>query len=222
MDSHHRSLARRADASRLEDAISEVPLVAIVRLGSATHVLDAVRLLVAAGVRAVEITLTTPEALKAVRVLIAEGLDVCVGVGSVRAPDDLERASEAGAQFVVTPTVDPVVVAAARADDVPIICGALTPTELARAHDAGADLIKLFPAGAVGGPQYVRDVLAPLPYLRLIPTGGVNEHNMADYVAAGATAVAVGSALIDDATFSPNGPAQLTERVRKMLAPWRG
>jgi 2-dehydro-3-deoxyphosphogluconate aldolase/(4S)-4-hydroxy-2-oxoglutarate aldolase len=183
-----------------------VRLVAIVRLGSADGLVRVCRELVDAGLPAVEVTLTTPGALQAVA---ATG----VGVGSVRTVQDARRAQEAGASFLVTPTVRPEVLAAAT---VPVVCGALTPSEIDLAWSHGAAYVKLFPASAVG-PRYVREVLAPMPEVPLIPTGGVTAESIPAYLAAGAVGVGVGSALVDQSIVDAQDWAQLRRRARHLL-----
>lgn len=164
-------------------------LIAIVRFRSVTEesLVRVCRELVDAGLPGVEVTLTTPFALNAI-----EALGGRVGAGSVRTVEDARRAQEAGAAFLVTPVVRPEVLQAAR---VPVVCGALTPTEIDAAWVAGAAYVKVFPSP---GPSYVRDVLAPLPEVPLVPTGGVRLESIVDYAAAGAAGVGVGSALVTE------------------------
>lgn len=164
-------------------------LIAIVRLSSPTQegLVRVCRELVDAGLPAVEVTLTTPFALEAIA-----ALDGAVGAGSVRTTEDARRAQEAGAAFLVTPIARTEVL---RAATVPVVCGALTPTEIDAAWAAGAAFVKVFPSP---GPGYIRDVLAPMPEVPLIPTGGVRLESIVDYAAAGAVGVGVGSALVTD------------------------
>ncbi len=171
-------------------------LVAIVRAKSSEQLIDVTKALVAGGVDCIEITMTTPNALK----VIADcrkvmGASALIGVGSVLEADTCRKALAAGAQFVVSPIFNPEVIAAAHAGDAPIIPGALTPTEILAATNAGADMVKVFPAGQMG-PSYFKDILAPMPHLKLTPTGGVDLNTAADWIAAGAVALGVGSALV--------------------------
>jgi 2-dehydro-3-deoxyphosphogluconate aldolase / (4S)-4-hydroxy-2-oxoglutarate aldolase len=198
--------SRREHPVRLADALSVAPVIAIVRLPVRTGAERAVRAAVEGGVPAAEIALTTPDALDALAAARAElGDAACLGAGSVRTVADATRAVEAGAAFLVTPTVVPEVLAAAI--DVPVVCGGLTPTELAAAQAAGAYAVKVFPA-RVFGPAYLRDVLAPMPDLRLVPTGGVDPGNVAEYARAGAVAVAAGDW------------AAITERAAAFAGAW--
>jgi 2-dehydro-3-deoxyphosphogluconate aldolase/(4S)-4-hydroxy-2-oxoglutarate aldolase len=210
---------------RLADALTVAPVIAIVRLPGRAGVgragiERAVWAVVDGGVPAAEITLTTPGALEALSAAQAAlGDAACLGVGSVRTAADAARAVEAGARFLVTPTVAPDVLAAAALTGVPVFCGGLTPTELAAAHDAGAYAVKVFPAH-VFGPGYLRDVLAPMPDLRLVPTGGVDPTNVADYARAGAVAVAAGSALVEPGLVVAGDWAAITARAAAFAAAW--
>ncbi|HKW39958.1 MAG TPA: bifunctional 4-hydroxy-2-oxoglutarate aldolase/2-dehydro-3-deoxy-phosphogluconate aldolase [Gemmatimonadales bacterium] len=193
--------------------VLESGVIAVVRL-SASHPLRGVaRALAAGGVRAVEVTLTTPGAIDTIADLAADqALGCLVGAGTVLDVSAARSVMDAGARFVVSPTLDLAVMRACRDRDVPCIPGAFTPTELVEAWRGGAELVKLFPASAVG-PGYVRDVLAPLPFLRLAPSGGVSLENAGDWIRAGAAAVSVGSALVTAALLQPDRTAELTARA---------
>jgi 2-dehydro-3-deoxyphosphogluconate aldolase / (4S)-4-hydroxy-2-oxoglutarate aldolase len=181
-------------------------LIAIVRLRSPEGLVRVCQELVDAGLSAVEVTLNTPGALEVVGRL---GL----GVGSVRSVEDARRAQEAGASFLVTPTVRLEVLAAAA---VPVVCGALTPTEIDLAWSSGATYVKLFPASAVG-PRYVREILAPMPEVPLIPTGGVTPELVPEYAAAGAVGVGVGSALVGQSIVDAQDWRELRRRARSFI-----
>jgi len=175
--------------------LDEVPIVGIVRTEDERTAVDVARRLLDRGIRAVEVSLTTPGALSAIRTLVAERPDGCaIGVGTVRSVDELERSIGAGAEFVVTPTVIPAVVRASAARDVPTIVGACTPTEVQIAVEAGASLVKLFPATqwSISSFRDLRAVFADVP---LVPTGGVTLAEAPDWILAGASAVGLGSAL---------------------------
>jgi 2-dehydro-3-deoxyphosphogluconate aldolase/(4S)-4-hydroxy-2-oxoglutarate aldolase len=190
------SARARTNQDALQQALARVPLISIVRLNTqlaATKALDAV---VEGGMTVVEVTLTTPGALHA----IAEarrryGDEVLVGAGSVRDQAQARCAIDAGSTFLVTPTVRKQVLRLSSLAGVPTVCGAFTPSELDRARRLGAMYQKLFPASRLG-PEYLRDVHAPMPDLRLVPTGGVTIENTPDWLAAGAEAVAIGSSLV--------------------------
>lgn len=169
-------------------------VIAIIRLPSADGVVRAGELLAGAGLTAVEVTLTTPGALSVLPALRAALPASCLlGAGSVRTAEQAVDAKRAGAEFLVTPTFRPGVLGAT---GLPVICGAFTPTEIEAAYEAGAAAVKVFPASALG-PGYIREVLAPMPELRLVPTGGVTADSLGAYARAGAVAVGVGSALVD-------------------------
>jgi len=172
-------------------------VVATIRASSSDGLLEAAEAIVAGGIDVVEFTLTTPDALHLIATARARLADrALVGAGTVLDAGDLRAALAAKAQFIVMPTIDRGAVEAAQAAGVPIIPGALTPTEVLTAWQWGADLVKLFPA-SVGGPDYVKAILGPLPHVRLVPTGGVSAANAAEYIRAGAAAVAVGGNLVD-------------------------
>lgn len=171
--------------------------IAIVRLDDLSEAINISRALCNGGIRSLEFPLTNSEALSAINQVRAEfGTEVRVGAGTVLTAQDAHAAIDAGAQFLVTPTYEPEVIDASREARIPIVCGAFTPTEILAAWRSGAELIKVFPARALG-PSYIKDILAPLPELRLVPTGGVNLDNCAAFLDAGAYAVALGSNLVD-------------------------
>lgn len=173
-------------------------IIAILRSPTGAKLTEATKTLVASGIPTVEVTMTTPGALNVIRdTKRALGDTVCMGVGSVLDTESARSALLAGAEFIVTPVVLPEVIKLARRYGVPIVCGAMTPTEAFTAHELGADFVKLFPAEILG-PNYVKALLAPLPALQLIPTGGVTAENVADYLKAGSVAVGAGSSLVSE------------------------
>jgi 2-dehydro-3-deoxyphosphogluconate aldolase/(4S)-4-hydroxy-2-oxoglutarate aldolase len=189
-------------------------LIAIVRLKTYTQPATLAQALLAGGVRVLEFTLTGSGALAAVaEARAALGEASCVGAGTVLSANAAEAAIDAGAQFLVTPAVVLPVIAVGRRRQVPVVCGAFTATEALLADQAGADFIKLFPA-RLGGPPYLRDLLAPLPHLRFVPTGGVGPENAREYLRAGAVAVAMGSNLVSEADVVEARWNALTERAR--------
>lgn len=174
--------------------LEELGIIAIVRADIPVDIRHVVNALTAGGIGAVEVTLNTPGALDAVRTIRAAG-GIRVGAGTILSPDDAEAAIGAGAEYIVTPTLQPDTIAFCRKQGVPIAAGCLTPTEALAAHRAGADFIKLFPAEGLG-PAYVRSLLAPLPFLKIIPTGGVTPETIGPFLKAGCVAVAAGSHLV--------------------------
>lgn len=176
-------------------------VVAIIRTGAAGRAADAVHALVEGGLGTVEISLAGAGALEAIALAATAHPDALVGAGTVRGIDDAERAVSAGAAFLISPHLDRELVAWAARHDVLHVPGAFTPTEVCAALDAGARLVKLFPAARLG-PRYVTDLLAPFPEARLVPTGGVGPADAGDYLAAGAAAVAIGGSLVNEDTMA--------------------
>lgn len=178
-------------------AIIDTGIVAVIRVNNAAELLDTTIALNKGGVRALEITMTSPGALAAISEAAQKlGEEAIIGVGSVLDPETARAAILAGAKFVVSPVLNTDVIKLCQRYSVPCIPGAFTPTEILRAWEAGADVVKVFPATKLG-PSFFKDVLGPLPQVRLTPTGGVNLENAGDFIKAGASFVGVGSALVD-------------------------
>ena len=195
------------------NAIVDGGVVAIIRLDSAQGLIDVARAIALGGVTTIEFTMTTPGALGMLAEVARElGSGVTLGAGTVLDSETARAAILAGARFIVSPTLSESVIATCRRYGVVSIPGAYSPTELLAATELGADLVKLFPASALG-PAYVRDVMAPLPQLRLVATGGVTLDNAAAFIKAGACAVAVGGSLVDQATVASGNLGVLTERA---------
>ncbi len=193
-------------------------IVAIVRLEDYARAVAVTRALLAGGVSVLEFTLTGRGALAAItEVRQTLGDAVCVGVGTALRAEDAEAAIAAGAEFVVTPAVRKPVIAVCVNRNIPIACGGFTPTELLEAHEAGAELVKLFPAH-VGGPKYLKDVLAPLPFLKIMPTGGVSAENARSFLQAGAVAVGIGGNLIAPQAVATGAFEQITAVARACVA----
>jgi 2-dehydro-3-deoxyphosphogluconate aldolase/(4S)-4-hydroxy-2-oxoglutarate aldolase len=205
------------DRHAIVDRLTASGLVAIVRTNSPEGLVEACEALVAGGLEAVEITLTTPGALEGIRAASDRLGDRClIGVGSVLNPQMAREAMDAGARYVISPIFDPAIIDAAHAADRPAIVGALTPTEVQAATVAGSDLVKVFPANHFG-PRYFKDLLAPMPHLKLTPTGGVTLDTVADWLNAGAAALGVGSALVDKQLVAEGRWDELTERATKFV-----
>ena len=176
--------------------LADPGVIAVIRARSSAQVIPLAEALLAGGVVAVEITMTTPGAIDAIRrAREAVGNRALVGVGTVLDTQTCQAALAAGAEFVVTPVCRTELVGIAHAADRPVMLGAYTPTEAQAAHEAGADYIKIFPADTLGA-AYMKSLRAPLPHLRLVPTGGVDVHNVGDFIKAGCVAVGVGSSLV--------------------------
>jgi 2-dehydro-3-deoxyphosphogluconate aldolase/(4S)-4-hydroxy-2-oxoglutarate aldolase len=192
-------------------------VVAVIRADSPDQLLDAARAMAAGGVVAMEVTMTTPDAIDVIKAVTkALGDQVLMGVGTVLDDVTARLAILAGAEYVVTPVMRPDVIALCRRYSKPIVCGAVTPTEALNAHEAGADFIKLFPADTLG-PAYIKALKAPLPQLQIIPTGGVTTKTAGDFIRAGCAAVAAGSSLISKDVLAKKDWKTLTETSRQFV-----
>ncbi len=192
-------------------------LVAIIRADSSQQLVDVCRALLDGGVKVAEITMTTPGALEAIAAATDQLAGQCtIGVGSVLDPETARMAILAGAQFVVSPTTNFGVIEMGHRYDKPVIPGALTPTEILSAWEAGADVVKVFPANHFG-PRYLKDVLAPMPQLKLTPTGGVTVDTCKDWLDAGACALGAGSSLVKKDLIKAGDWAGLTALAREFI-----
>jgi len=192
-------------------------IVAVVRLDDYTRAVEVAQALVAGGVSVLEFTLTGHGALEAISATrLALGDAACVGVGTVLKSEEAEAAIGAGAQFAVTPAVRRQVIATCIKRQTLILCGGFTPTELLEAYEAGAELVKVFPA-QLGGPKFIKDVLAPMPFLKLVPTGGVSTENARDYLSAGAVAVGIGGNLVSNKLVAAEAFDQITATAQACM-----
>jgi 2-dehydro-3-deoxyphosphogluconate aldolase/(4S)-4-hydroxy-2-oxoglutarate aldolase len=196
------------------EALAAIGAVAVVRLDDADAAVLAAEAVHAGGVLAVEVTLTTPGAAEVIRRL-AEKDGMVVGAGSVLDAAAARAALDAGARYLVSPVFFPELVEIGHAAGVPVLPGAFSPTEILAAHRAGADAVKVFPSDALG-PAFIRGVLGPMPFLRLVPTGGVTPDNAGDWLRAGAVAVGLGGALVDPRLAAAGDWAAITERARRV------
>jgi 2-dehydro-3-deoxyphosphogluconate aldolase/(4S)-4-hydroxy-2-oxoglutarate aldolase len=205
----------RAEATK---AIERHGIVAVIRMQDPGRLRAVVDALASGGVRALEVTMTVPRAIEMIRE-IAPTLPAgfLFGAGTVLDADTAHRVIDAGAQFVVSPVFRRAVIDACHRHDVPALPGCLTPTEILDAWDAGADIVKVFPA-TMFGPGYLKDVRAPLPHVKLMPTGGVTLDNAGEWIRAGAVAVGVGSALLDAAAIAAGDYAVLEAGARRIVA----
>ena len=176
--------------------IEKVGIVPVIRASSAEEARFAADCVCKGGVPIVEITMTAPGALDVIRELVKTMPDVLVGAGTVLSEEALRKCAAAGAQFLVTPGFNAPTVAAARELDLLIMVGALTPSEIMAASASGADFVKVFPCGSIGGPKYLQALRGPFPQIPLVPTGGVTLETAADYIRAGAAALGVGGEMI--------------------------
>jgi len=214
-------MAKLGRLAAVERVISS-GVVAIVRMDDASGLGQVARAIKEGGVDIIEFTMTTPGALDIIAKCSAEfGDSVLLGAGTVLDTETARAAILAGARFLVSPTLNTDVIDMAHRYDVATLPGVFTPTEMLTAWEAGADLLKVFPATALG-PQYFKDVLAPLPYLRMVPTGGVSLENTADFIKAGAVAVAVGSNLVSRKAVKEGRWADLTATARNFIEAVQG
>jgi 2-dehydro-3-deoxyphosphogluconate aldolase/(4S)-4-hydroxy-2-oxoglutarate aldolase len=198
--------------------IEEVGIIPVVRATSVDEATRAVEAISAGGIPIVEITMTVPNAVTVIREVAQQYRDkVLVGAGTVTTDEQAESCLRAGAEFLVSPGLAPSVLSVARASEKLAIPGALTPTELMTAQNHGAALVKIFPCGNVGGPKYLRSLKAPFPHARLIPTGGVNAANAADFIAAGAFALGVGADLVDPVALREGNSAKITSAAQELV-----
>ncbi|MER3545760.1 MAG: 2-dehydro-3-deoxyphosphogluconate aldolase [Chloroflexota bacterium] len=198
--------------------ISESGVIAIVRFDRSEELVEVARAVRAGGVRAIEFTMTTPNALDIIAQAVREfGDEVLLGAGTVLDPETARAAILAGAEFIVAPTLNPRVIEVAHRYSKTVIPGAFTPTEILTAWECGADFVKVFPA-EFGGPAYIKAVRAPLPQVRLIPVGGVSLETVGDFIRAGCAAVAVGSHLVKKSAIAARNFNELTELARQFVA----
>jgi len=200
------------------DRIRAVGIVPVVRAESAEEATQAIEAIRAGGVPILEITMTVPGALDLIEDLARRfGADALLGAGTVLDPETARACILAGARFVVSPALNRDTIACCRRYGVPVMPGALTPTEVVTAWEAGADMVKVFPCSALGGASYIRALKAPLPQIDLIPTGGVNLQTAADFIKAGSAALGVGADLVDLKAVREGKASLLTERAQKLV-----
>src|SRR5579864_2317872 len=212
-------LATELSVDEVIRKIGEIGIVPVVRAASVEEANRAVDAICAGGIPVVEITMTVPNAVAVIREVARQrGADILIGAGTVTNAEQAEACIRAGAQFLVSPGLAVSVLSVARANAKLAIPGALTPTELMNAQDQGAQLVKIFPCGNVGGAKYLKSLKAPFPSSCLIPTGGVNAANAAEFIAAGAFALGVGADLVDATALREGNLAKITAAARELVA----
>ncbi len=207
------------DRQTILSFIKDVGIVPVVRTSSAESAIRAIEAIYRGGIRAAEITMTVPGAVRALEKVADQfGDRLVLGAGTVLDAQTARTCMLAGAQFFVTPCVKAEVIEMARRYSKVVCPGALTPTETLTAWEAGADIVKIFPCGNVGGPSYIKALKAPFPQIEMLPTGGVNLETAGEFLKAGACAVAVGGELVDGKTIQEGRYEVFEERARKYLA----
>lgn len=197
--------------------IKSEKVIALIRADSPDGLLDCAKALAAGGLTSIELTMTTPGAIRMVEKAAVEMPDFLLGLGTVLDAETARAGILAGAKFVVTPAFRADVIAVCKRYSVPVFSGALTPTEILATWEAGADAVKVFPAEFFG-PSYIKAVKAPLPQIEMVPTGGVNETNVGDFLKAGAFAVAAGSSLVEAKALKEKNWSAITAKAKAFAA----
>jgi 2-dehydro-3-deoxyphosphogluconate aldolase / (4S)-4-hydroxy-2-oxoglutarate aldolase len=197
--------------------ISESGILPVIRAGSAADARQLIDAIVAGGIRTIEVTMTVPGAVDLIREL-ASDRELMIGAGTVLDADTAKLCIDAGAMFVISPATNYETIRYCNDADVVVMPGALTPTEILNAWNAGADIVKVFPASSMGGPAYLRALKGPLPHIKLIPTGGVSIENAADYIRAGAEAVGIGGDLANLDALRGDNTISISEAARAYVA----
>ncbi len=206
------------DKAEIVRQIETLGLVPVVRASSADEAMQAIDAIKAGGVNVLEITMTVPGAVRVIeKVADKYGADVLVGAGTVLDPETARACLLAGAQFIVSPALNLATIELCHRYSAPIAPGVLTPTEVITAWSAGVDLVKVFPCGSVGGASYVKNLKGPFPQVKIIPTGGVSLTTAADFIKAGASALGVGTDLVDVKAIREGNAHIVTERARQFV-----
>lgn len=207
------------DKQEVRERIMEIGIVPVVRASSAGEACIAAEAVCQGGIPIVEITMTVPGAVELIRELVQNcGSEVLIGAGTVLNRDAARRCIDAGAEFLVSPGLNLETVAFAAREGKLIMAGALTPTEVMAAWDTGADFVKIFPCGQVGGAKYIKALKGPFPQIPFIPTGGVNLNTAAEFLEAGSVALGIGGELVQADALKANKPEIIVENARKFLA----
>ncbi|MBS3789119.1 bifunctional 4-hydroxy-2-oxoglutarate aldolase/2-dehydro-3-deoxy-phosphogluconate aldolase [Candidatus Bipolaricaulota bacterium] len=204
------------DKSEAKKFLVESGVIGVMRADTSEMLMQAAQAIREGGVRSIEVAMTTPNALSVIKEVSEELDDVLVGAGTVLDAETARSAILAGAEFLVSPTVNPNMIEMARRYDKIVAPGAFTPTEILTAWEAGADLVKVFPASRLG-PKFMSDVKAPLPQVSLMPTGGVSKDNAADFIRSGADVICVGSALLDNQAVENGNYGVLTRNDTDLI-----
>lgn len=196
--------------------IADVGVIPVIRASSAEEALSVVEALAEGGITCIEVTMTVPDAMDVIAGL-ARRDELLIGAGTVLDPETARDCIAAGAKFIVSPATNFDTIEYCNQTETVVMPGALTPTEVVNARDAGADFVKVFPADSMGGPKYLRSLKAPLPGIKLIPTGGVSQSTAADFIRAGAEAIGVGADLVDLKAIREGRADEIARAARNYL-----
>lgn len=206
------------DKKQIVEHIENLGLVPVVRASSADEALQVIEAIKAGGVDVLEITMTVPGAIKVIeKVADKFGSDVLIGAGTVLDPETARACLLAGAKFIVSPALNLDTIALCQRYSAPVMPGVLTPTEVITAWSAGADMVKVFPCGAVGGASYIKNLKGPFPQVKIIPTGGVSIKTAADFISAGAAALGVGTDLVNTKAIKEGNPQVVTDAAKQYI-----
>ncbi|MFP5233568.1 MAG: bifunctional 4-hydroxy-2-oxoglutarate aldolase/2-dehydro-3-deoxy-phosphogluconate aldolase [Acidobacteriota bacterium] len=205
------------DKSAVLKTLEESGLAPVMRADSAERALALAQAIFAGGVKVLEVTMTVPGAMEVIRRLVKDRPEILVGAGTVLDAETARACILEGAQFIVSPALSLRTIELCRRYSVAVLPGALTPTEVVTAWEAGADVVKVFPAGALGGAKYLASLKGPLPQIPMIPTGGVSLSTAAEFLRAGAFALGVGSDLVDARALAEGRPEVITATAQKYL-----
>jgi 2-dehydro-3-deoxyphosphogluconate aldolase / (4S)-4-hydroxy-2-oxoglutarate aldolase len=197
--------------------IVETGVIPVIRAASADEAMRAIDAIKAGGVDIFEVTMTVPDAVSLIENLASRYADALIGAGTVLDANAARDCINAGAKFIISPALNLETIAYCREKEITVMPGALTPTEIVTAWTAGADFVKVFPAGALGGANYIKSLKAPLPQIEIIPTGGVSLKTAADFIKAGASALGVGADLVDLNAIREGNANLITERAKQYV-----
>ncbi|MFL6373726.1 MAG: bifunctional 4-hydroxy-2-oxoglutarate aldolase/2-dehydro-3-deoxy-phosphogluconate aldolase [Pyrinomonadaceae bacterium] len=204
------------DRNEIIRQIEEIGIVPVVRARSSDEAMQAIEAIREGGINVLEITMTVPGAVRVIEAVSNKyGNEVLVGAGTVLDPETARACLLAGARFIVSPALNLKTIELCRRYSAPVMPGAMTPTEVVTAWSAGADFVKIFPCGSLGGASYLKNLKGPLPHIKMIPTGGVSLKTAAEFIAAGAAALGVGTDLVDVNAIRAGEPHVITERARE-------
>jgi 2-dehydro-3-deoxyphosphogluconate aldolase / (4S)-4-hydroxy-2-oxoglutarate aldolase len=206
------------DKNKVRESVLGIGIVPVVRAASSREAMLAVEAVAEGGIPIVEITMTVPRAVEVIRELAkTKSSDILIGAGTVLDADTAQKCVDAGAQFLVSPGLDLETVQFAVRENILIMAGALSPTEIVRAWKSGSDFVKVFPCGQLGGAKYIKALRGPLPQIPLVPTGGVNLNTAAEFIEAGAAALGVGGELVQADALKAGKREIIVENARKFV-----